>query len=105
MDDYVCVSVRSRPNEAEAEFAARLSRFWTHLLRDCPDEFARVYAETTRFDAHGDRLGRQYLAELGVADWIETELAAADLDHEPIDRDDLYSKYEAAPPEWMQIEH
>ena len=36
---------------------------------------------------------------------LESELAAAGLDHEPIDRDDLYSKYEASPPEWMQIEH
>ena len=30
---------------------------------------------------------------------------AARLGHEPIDRDDVYSKYEAVPPEWMWIEH
>src|SRR5262249_56587762 len=103
--DYVCVTVRSQPGEAEAEFAARLSRFWTHMLRDRTADFERVYAETTRFEPAGDRLTRQYLAELGVADLLEGELAAAGLEHEPIDRDDLFSKYEAAPPDWMQIEH
>jgi hypothetical protein len=105
VDDYVSVTVRSRPAEAEAEFAARLSRFWTHMLRDRPDDFERVYAETTRFEPAGDRLARQYLAELAVANLLESELTAAGLEFEPIDRDDLYSKYEAAPPAWMQIEH
>jgi len=105
VDDYVCVTVCSQPGEAEADFAARLSRFWTHMLRARPDEFERVYAETTKFERHGDRLARQYLAELGVADLLEQELAAAGLQHQPIDRDDLYSKYEASPPDWMQIEH
>jgi hypothetical protein len=105
MDDYVCVTVHSRPGESEADFSARLSRLWTHMLRTLPGEFERVYAETTRFERAGDRLSRKYLAELDVADRLEAEFAEAAVDHEPIDRDDLYSKYEAAPPEWMQIEH
>ena len=105
MDDYVCVTVCARPGEAEADFAARLSHFWTDMLRGRPDEFERVYAEATKFERRGDRLARQYLAELGVADLLERELAAAGLEHEPIDRNDLFTKYEASPPDWMQIEH
>jgi hypothetical protein len=103
--DYVCVTIRSRPGETEAEFAARLSRFWSGMLRRRPDDFGRIYAEATEFEEDGDALTRQYLAELAAADWLETELAAAGLDREPIDRDDLYPKYEASGPGWMQIEH
>jgi hypothetical protein len=40
-----------------------------------------------------------------VAELLERELAAAGVEHAPIDRDDVYTKYEAVPPEWMQIEH
>jgi hypothetical protein len=105
MDEYVCVTVLSRPSETEADFAARLSRFWTQLLRTRKNDFERVYAETTRFEDAGGRLARQYLMEVGVADLVEAEMKAAGLDHEPIDREELFSRYEAVPPEWMQIEH
>ena len=46
-----------------------------------------------------------YLAEETVVGVLEPELAAAGLEHDPIDRDDVYSKYEAVSPDWMQIEH
>jgi hypothetical protein len=105
MDDYLCITVLSNPGEAQADFSARLSRFWTHMLRNHKDEFEKVYAEMTAFEPHGDRLGRQYLVEEGVADLLEREFAAAGLGHQPIDRDDVYSKYEATPPDWMWIEH
>ena len=105
MDEYVCITVLSRPGEGQAEFAARLSRFWTHMLRSRKPDFEKVYAETTAFEETGDRWSRQYLAEVGVADVVEAELRAAGLDFEPVDRDELFSKYEAVPPEWMQIEH
>jgi hypothetical protein len=105
MDDYLCLTVLSQPAESRADFAARLSRFWTHMLRTHPAEFEKVYAETTAFGAEGDRASRQYLVEQGVADLLEREFAAAELEHEPIDRDDLFSKYEATPPDWMWIEH
>jgi hypothetical protein len=105
MDEYLCITVLSHPGEAEADFAARLSQFWTHMLRNHPNEFAKVYAETTAFEPHGDRVGRQYLVEEGVAGLLEREFAAAGLGHEPIDRDEVYSKYEATPPDWMWIEH
>ena len=52
-----------------------------------------------------DRWSRQYLTHLDVVDVVEAELRTADFDLEPVDRDELYSKYEAVPPEWMQIEH
>jgi hypothetical protein len=105
VDEYLCVTVRSRPGEAEADFKARLSSFWTHMLRTRQADFEKVYAETTRFEPDGDRLTRKYLVEGSVATLLERELAAAGVEHAPIDRDDVYTKYEAVPPEWMQIEH
>src|SRR5437764_11788894 len=98
MDEFVCLTVVSTAGEAQADFAARLSRLWTHMLRTRKDDFERVYAETTAFERTGDRLTRQYLAEAGVRAVLAAELAAAGVEHEPIDPDDLYPKYEAAPP-------
>jgi hypothetical protein len=105
MDEYLCLIVLSRPAESQADFAARLTRFWTHMLRTHPAEFEKVYAETTAFGSEGDRTSRQYLVRHDVVDLLEREFAAADLEHEPIDRDDVFSKYEATPPDWMWIEH
>ena len=105
MDEYVCITVLSKAGESEADFSARLSRFWTHVLRTRKPDFEKVYAETTAFEDNGDQLARQYLAELTVVDLVETELRAARVDFEPIDRDEVYSRYEAVSPEWMQIEH
>lgn len=105
MDEFVCLTVCSHPGEDRAAFAGRLSRFWTHMLRTRPDEFAKVYAEATAFDLAGDRLTRQYLAEPGVTDLLTRELAVAGVAFEPIDPDDLFTKYEAVAPDWMQIEH
>ena len=105
MDEYVCITVLSKPGEDQADFAARLSRFWTHMLRGRKPDFEKVYAETTAFEDAGGCWSRQYLAEAGVVDVVESELRGAGLDFEPVDRDELFSKYEAVPPEWMQIEH
>lgn len=105
MDDYLCVTLLSRPGESEADFKARLSALWSQMLREKPTEFEKVYAETVAFERQGDRLGRKYLIEAGVADALESDLQSAGMDHQPIDPDDLYSKYEAAPPEWFWIEH
>jgi hypothetical protein len=105
MDAYLCITVVSQPNEAQSDFSARLSRFWTHMLRTHPAEFEKVYAETTAFGSEGDRLSRQYLVEESAADLLECEFAALELKHDPIDRDDVFSKFEAAPPDWMWIEH
>jgi hypothetical protein len=105
LNDYLCLAVLSKPSESQADFSSRLSRFWTHMLRNCKADFERVYAETCRFESTGDCLSRKYLFEEVVLDRLERELHAAGLGFEPIDRDDVYSKYEASPPEWMQIEH
>lgn len=105
MDEFICITVVSALEEDEAAFSARLSRFWTHMLRSFKDDFEKVYAETTEFEAARGRLTRQYLAEEEVVDLVAREMTAAGIDHEPIDREDTYSRYEAVAPEWMQIEH
>jgi hypothetical protein len=105
LDEFVCISVVSQPGESEAAFAARLSRFWTHLLRNFKSDFEKVYAETTEFEEHAGRLCRKYLAREEVVSLLEREMNAGGLDFEPIDRGEVYSKYEAVAPEWMQIEH
>lgn len=105
MEEYVCVTVQSQPNEAEAAFSRRLSRFWTHMLRQFPIEFESVFAETTNFERTGDRLTRQYLAAAAVIPLLESEMQRHGIDYLPIDLDETYSKFEAVSPEWMQIEH
>jgi hypothetical protein len=105
VDEFLCLTLLARPGEGQTDFAARLSQFWTHLLRHRPDDYAKIYAESTAFDQSGGRLSRQYLVEEDVAEVLKGELRQAGLDHEPIDRDDRYSRYEAVPSEWMQIEH
>jgi hypothetical protein len=105
MDDYVCITVVSRPGEGQGEFAARLSQFWTQMLRQRKSDFEKVYAETTTFEESQGCWSRQYLAQMAVVNLLEGELKAAGVDFEPIDREELFSKYEAVPPEWMQVEH
>ena len=105
MDEYLCLTVRSHPAEPADGFNKRLIDFWSGVIRTRKDEYDRVYAETTRFAPAGDRLTRQYLVAADVADAVAGELAAAGIDHDPLDPDDLYSKYEATPPEWFQIPH
>jgi hypothetical protein len=105
MDEFVCLVVVSNAGEPQPDFAARLSRFWTHMLRTRKGDFEKVYAETTSFDRVGDKLMRQYLVEASVLPILESEMRAAGVGHEPIDPDELYSKYEAVTPDWMQIEH
>jgi hypothetical protein len=105
LNDYLCLTVLSKPGESGPDFSSRLSRFWTHMLRNFKTDFEKVYAETCRFEQAGDRWSRQYLFEESVLQRLTAELPSAEMDFEPIDRDDVYSKYEASPPEWMQIEH
>ena len=104
-EEYLCLTVLSRPGETEPAFKTRLSQLWTGMLRNYPDEFEKVYAETVKFELHEDRLTRKYLFEAAIVDLLDRELRAAGIDFEPIDDDDVYSKFEAAPPDWMWIEH
>ena len=105
MDEYVCVTLLGRSGEPESAFKSRLVAFWTHMLRNRPDAYERVYAEATEFEARGGRVSRQYMVEPGVAPVLTAELAAAGIDVGPVDPDDLYSKAEASSSDWFQIEH
>jgi hypothetical protein len=104
VDEYLLLTVLSHPGEPQADFASRLSRFWTQMLRQRQDDFEKVFAETTSFEEQDGRWSRQYLIEPSVSEVLQRELSQAGLEHEPIG-DDVYSRYEAVPPEWMQIEH
>src|SRR5207237_1217911 len=105
IDQYLCLRVHSRPDESEPNFKMRLSAFWTIMLRNHADDFEKVYAETTEFQREGDRLSRQYLIEAPVLSILEIQLRSAGISFDSVDPEDVYSKYEAAPPEWMWIEH
>jgi hypothetical protein len=105
LEEYLCFTVLSKLHESQASFSARLSQFWTHMLRNFQAQFEMVYAEKCAFESKGDQLARLYLTEEPVADLLEKEMSRHGIDHEPLNRDDLYSKYEAVAPEWMQIEH
>lgn len=105
MDEYVCLTVKSRSGEPPDEFNKRLIGFWSHMLRDRKSDYEQVYAETTKFVPAGNRVTRQYMLAIGTAGVVEAELGAAGVEYDPIDLDDVYSKYEAAPPDWFQIPH
>jgi hypothetical protein len=105
LQEYVCITVVSNPGEGEHAFSARLSQFWTHMLRNYKDDFEKVYAETTEFEEDDDCQTRQYLAEPDVVDLVTAEMTKANVQFRPVDPDDTYTKYEAVPPDWMQIEH
>lgn len=105
MDEYVCVTLQSRPGEAETGFKSRLVAFWTHMLRNRPDDYEKVYSEATEFECEGGRVSRQYMVEPDVVPVLTAELAAAGIAFEPVDPDDLYSKAEASSSGWFQIEH
>jgi hypothetical protein len=104
-DDYICLTAVSESGEAEAPFAARLSEFWTKMLREFPDEFEKVYAETIEFESKGNKQSRQYLCEEEVVSLVTEQMKLFGIDHEEVDLDDRWSKYEASPTEWWQIEH
>ncbi len=103
--EYLCLTVRSRGGEPIDDFKTRLSQFWTHMLRQYKDEFEKVYAETVEFTQEAEQWTRQYLFEAEIHDRLTKELSSAGVDFEPIDPDDIYTKYEATPPDWMWIEH
>lgn len=105
MDDYLCITLMSAAGETEADFKARISAFWSDMLRNRPEDFEKVYAETVAFEPEGDQLTRKYLVEASVVPVLEQQFQAAGIGYQPIDPDDLYTKYEAAPPEWFWIEH
>jgi hypothetical protein len=105
VDEYLCLTLLARAGEPEAAFKSRLTAFWTHVLRTRPDDYAKVYAEATHFGTTDGTLSRQYLVEASAVGVLTNELTAAGVAYLPADEDDVYSKYEAAPPDWFWIEH
>lgn len=105
MDEYVCVTLVGKPSEPEAGFKARLTAFWTHMLRARPDDYETVYAEATKFEREGDAPARRYMVGTAGVAPLAAELTAAGVGFLPVDEDDLYTKYEATGSEWFQIEH
>ncbi len=105
MDEYVRLTLLARPGEVESAFKGRLSDLWTFFLRNHEALFEQVYAETTVFERDGDRLTRTYLIEADAAQAIAPLLREQRMDFTPVDEADLYSKFEATPPDWFWIEH
>ena len=103
--DYLCLTVVAQPGEPEAAFKARLTAFWTHLIRTAPDTYDAVYAEAKAFDTTGGKVSRAYMVEAGAAGAVVAALTATGLAALPLDPDDTYSKYEASGSEWFQIAH
>jgi hypothetical protein len=75
------------------------------MLRTNPSEYERVYAESSEMERQGSQNARRYLLGVDIVDVLQQQLDAAGIDHDPIDTDDVYSKFEAAPPEWFQVPH
>lgn len=103
--EYLCVTIQARDGESEQSFKTRISELWTSIVRGDPDLFEKVYAETTAFELHHGKQTRKYLVEAEAADDVTKRMTAEGMDFLPLDPDDLYTKYEAAPPEWFWIEH
>ena len=104
-EEYQGVSIFGQKGEQEATFSNRLSTFWTQVLRQFPELFEKVYAETTEFEDHQGCPLRKYAVEPdGVAPLLQLIQDNA-LGYLPPDPDDTYSRHEAVAPEWWQIEH
>lgn len=105
MEEYQGITLMGKKGEQEAAFSSRLSAFWTQVLRQVPELFEKVYAETTEFEDHGGCPSRKYAIEPdGVAPLLELVQKNA-LEFLPPDADDTYTRHEAVAPEWWQIEH
>ena len=75
------------------------------MLRTNPSEYERVYAESSEMERQGSRNARRYLLGVDIVEVLQQQLAASGIDYDTIDTDDLYSKFEASPPEWFQVPH
>jgi hypothetical protein len=105
MDEFVCLTMLSEPGETEAAFKLRIVSFWTHMLRNHPDEYEQVYAEARDFETHTGRVTRQYMVRPEIAELLQQTLTSQKIAAEPIDLDDTYNKAEASSSEWFQIPH
>jgi hypothetical protein len=105
LEEYVCLTICGQSGENEDDFHKRLIEFWTFMLRNYPDDYEKVYAETTQFSRKKGLIAREYMIEVDAVEKIASLFAARGFTVEPYDLDDLYSKYEATSPDWFQIPH
>ena len=105
MDEFLCVTLFSHPGEPLPKFKTRLAEFWTHMIRNKPDDYERVYCESREFEQDGARTIRQYMVEIAAWPVFEAELRALKMNHEPVDTADTYNRDEASTSEWFQIPH
>ena len=105
MKEYQGIVVVGQENEPESRFSARLSEFWTVILRQHPEQFEGIYAEASEFDSNGNRPTRQYAVDPGVVDFLRELLSGAGIGLMPVDPDETFTRYEAVAPDWWQIEH
>src|SRR5580658_5953326 len=102
MTEHLCLILLFNPRDSESAFKSRLAAFWTTLIRTRPDDYAKVYAEASKFGTEDGRVSRQYLVEVDGVNVVLGDLAASGIEFVPVDRDDTYSKYEATSPDWFQ---
>ena len=105
MIEYVAVEVFGKVGEIEAQFGQRLTAFWSEILREIPDEFEKVYAETILFETAKGKPLRRYAIETDGVDLFVEKLNQAGFEVPPPSEDDVYTKYELPATEWWQIEH
>ena len=61
MDEFVCLTIAGRPGETPSQLQSRLYAFWTHILRQKPDDYEQVYAEATEFEDEAGVVTRRYM--------------------------------------------
>jgi hypothetical protein len=105
MTEYLSLTLLADPAESEAAFKARLAAFWTHMIRNKPQDYEKVFAEATEFGSEDGRVSRQYMVEAATIHALLREVSASRIAHLPVDPDETYSKYEASGPDWFQIDH
>lgn len=105
MEEYQGITLKGKNGEPTPAFSGRLSVFWTQVLRQVPDLFEKVYAETTEFEDHNGSPTRKYAVEPdGVVQLLQL-VKTNGLEYLTPDPDDTYTRHEAVAPEWWQIEH
>jgi len=106
LDEFLCLTLLANVAESETAFKARLTAFWTHMLRHQPSLYEQVYSEASKFDIEDGRLRRQYMIRPEVVGDLTNELTAQEVHFLEVDESELYSKAEAASsPDWFQIDH
>ncbi len=105
MSEYLCLTLMAEAGETESAFKARLTAFWSHVIRTLPDTYEAVYAEAKHFDSTDGRVSRQYMVEVDATTAVTEALTQQGIATAPVDADDIYTKYEASGSEWFQIDH